>query len=245
MKVLISPVSLEEAMIAWECGTDIIDIKNIKEGSLGASFPWIIKEVISSIPDKNVVFSATLGDLPYKPGTAALAALGAVSCGVKYVKAGLKGPKNFAEGFDMMQAVVRTCKDFNPSVIVVAAGYADYRRFDGLDPLVLVDIAAKSHSDLVMLDTLFKDGKTLFDAMTEAELSLFVQRAHQNGLKVALAGSVRAEHLGSLSRIGADIVGVRGAVCGSYDRATTIDSLKAREFIAAANAIPSQSVATA
>lgn len=239
MKVLISPVSLEEAKIAWESGSDIIDIKNVKEGSLGASFPWVIREVIASIPDKNVVFSATLGDLPYKPGTAALAALGAVSCGVKYVKAGLKGPKNFAEGCDVMRAVVRTCKDFDPNVILVTAGYADYRRFDGLDPLVLVDIAVESQSDLVMLDTLYKDGNTLFDAMTEAELGLFVQRAHQNGLKVALAGSVRADQLDALSRIGTDIVGVRGAVCSSYDRATTIDSSMAREFISVAKAIQS------
>jgi uncharacterized protein (UPF0264 family) len=66
--VLISPVSKAEAKIAWACGTDIIDIRNIAEGSLGASFPWVIKGVIESVPDKNVVFSATLGDLPCKPG---------------------------------------------------------------------------------------------------------------------------------------------------------------------------------
>lgn len=238
MKVLISPISTKEAVIAWECGTDIIDIKNINEGSLGASFPWIIREVISRISDKDVVFSATLGDLPHKPGTAALAALGAVSCGVKYVKAGLHGPKNVAEGTELMKAVVRTCKDFDPNIIVVTAGYADYKRFGGLSPKDLVKIAANSKSDMVMVDTFMKDGKNLLDALNEEQLSEFVNSAHSQGLKVALAGSVRVEHLAILACVGADVVGVRGAVCSGYDRATTIDPLKVKQFIEDANAIP-------
>ena len=35
MRVLISPINADEAVIAYECGTDIIDIKNTSEGSLG------------------------------------------------------------------------------------------------------------------------------------------------------------------------------------------------------------------
>lgn len=237
MKVLISPISPKEAVVAWECGTDIIDIKNINEGSLGASFPWIIREVISRIPDRNVIFSATLGDLPHKPGTAALAALGAVSCGVKYVKAGLHGSKNVSEGTELMNAVVRTCRDFNPDIIVVTAGYADYKRFGGLSPKDLVDIASQSKSDMVMVDTFMKDGKNLLDALNEEQLAEFVSSAHSRGLKVALAGSVRSEHLTILSRVGADVVGVRGAVCSGYDRSTTIDPVKVKQFIKDANTL--------
>ncbi|MBV8049075.1 MAG: (5-formylfuran-3-yl)methyl phosphate synthase [Paludibacterium sp.] len=237
MKVLISPISTAEAVVAWQCGTNIIDIKNIHEGSLGASFPWIIREVIGRINDPKVVFSATLGDLPHKPGTASLAALGAVSCGVKYVKAGLHGSQNVAEGVELMRSVVRTCKDHDPNVTVVTAGYADYRRFGGLSPKQLVEIAATAKSDMVMVDTYIKDGKTLFDSLSEDQLAEFVRLAHDHGLKVALAGSVRAEHLPVLARVGADVVGVRGAVCGGYDRGTSIDPGKAEQFIKAANAI--------
>jgi uncharacterized protein (UPF0264 family) len=238
MKVLISPFSREEAIVAWQCGTDIIDIKNINKGSLGASFPWVIQSVIRAIPDKDVVFSATLGDLPYKPGTASLAALDAVSSGVKYVKAGLHGPKSVPQGVDLMYAVVRSCKDYNPEVIVVTAGYSDYKRFGGLSPEELVEIAAQSGSDMVMVDTLIKDGKNLFDALSEDEITRFVRDAHARSLQVALAGSVRAEHLPALVRTGADVVGVRGAVCSSGDRSTAIDPKKARQFIEAANSVP-------
>ena len=40
MIVLISPVSPEEASTILDCNVDIIDVKNVNEGSLGAQFPW-------------------------------------------------------------------------------------------------------------------------------------------------------------------------------------------------------------
>ena len=237
MKILISPIDLAEAKIAWQCGTDIIDIKNISEGSLGASFPWIIRETIESIKDERVIFSATLGDLPYKPGTAALAAQGALSLGVRYIKAGLHGPRSVEEGADLMQAVARTCREFDDGVQVVAAGYADHRRFDGLPPDSIVDIGAEAGADVVMLDTLYKDGDSLFDAASAEALRDFVGHAHERGLKAALAGSVALEHLAPLAAMGTDIVGVRGAVCPKGDRASGIDADAARAFIAAARSV--------
>lgn len=236
MRVLISPINADEAVIAYECGTDIIDIKNTSEGSLGASFPWVIREVIERVGDPEVTFSATLGDLPFKPGTAALAARGAVTSGVTYIKAGLHGPKTVDEGVQLMTAVNRAAKEVDNDVLVVTAGYADYRRFDGLKPLQLVEIATEAKTDLVMMDTLFKDGKTLFDSCDLAELQEFVATAHENALEVALAGSIRLQHLDQLVSIGTDIVGVRGAVCGGLNRKATIDREKAREFMAVASA---------
>ena len=82
VRVLISPVSLEEAAAIIEGGADIIDIKNVNEGSLGAQFPWSVSKIIRFVHEHGVTASATLGDLPYKPGTAVLAAYGAATCGV-------------------------------------------------------------------------------------------------------------------------------------------------------------------
>ena len=45
MKVLISIRSFEELLPAIEGGANIIDLKNPTEGSLGASFPWLIKKI--------------------------------------------------------------------------------------------------------------------------------------------------------------------------------------------------------
>ncbi|MEL6207669.1 MAG: (5-formylfuran-3-yl)methyl phosphate synthase, partial [Pseudomonadota bacterium] len=141
-----------------------------------------------------------------------------------------------AEAGEVMSAVRRACKAFNSQITVVTAGYADYRRFGGLGPEALVDAAKISRSDVVMVDTAIKDGATLLDNMPEAELADFIALAHEAELEVALAGSVGAEHLPVLFEVGADIVGVRGAVCGAGDRNTAIEVGAVRRFMAAVDA---------
>jgi (5-formylfuran-3-yl)methyl phosphate synthase len=235
MQVLGSPISLAEAKVLYEGGIDVIDIKNVKEGSLGANFPWIIREVVQAFPPRpGLRFSATLGDLPYKPGTAALAALGAAVSGVDYVKAGLHGVHTYAEAKAMMQAVVQACKGHRAAITVVAAGYADYRRFGGLPTGELVAAARDAGADLVMVDTAIKDGTTLFDALSLEEIDGFVQAARAAGLQVALAGSIQQAHLPVLKQLQPDVVGVRGALCEQGDRTTGITLGRVQEFMQAA-----------
>jgi uncharacterized protein (UPF0264 family) len=240
MKVLISPTCVDEAFEVADGGADIVDIKNVNEGSLGANFPWVIREVIDALRGRDVIFSATLGDLPFKPGTASLAALGATACGVQYVKAGLHGVRTFEEALHIMKAVTRSCKDYEPDTIVVAAGYADYRRFGGISPQTVVRAGHEAGADLVMVDTAIKDGMTLFDALSMVELEDFVGAAVERGLQVALAGSVRFEHLDQLRQLEPDVVGVRGCVCSGYDRSTKIEARLVRKFVDAVR-VPSMS----
>jgi len=89
IKLLVSPTNLEEARNSIIGGADIIDVKNPLEGSLGANFPWVIKEIRKLVRKYNgLEISATLGDLPNLPGTASLAALGLANCDVDYIKVG-------------------------------------------------------------------------------------------------------------------------------------------------------------
>ena len=81
MKLMVSVLSAEEAHEAIEGGAEILDIKNPAEGSLGAQPPQVIREV-KKFGAGRVEISAAIGDMPNLPGTAALAALGAASCGV-------------------------------------------------------------------------------------------------------------------------------------------------------------------
>jgi uncharacterized protein (UPF0264 family) len=233
MKILISPISADEAIEVADGGADIVDIKNVDEGSLGASFPWIIREVMDALRDRDVRFSASLGDLPFRPGTASLAALGATACGVHYVKAGLYGVRAFHEALALLRAVTRACKDHEPGTIVAAAGYADYRRFGGIDPQTVVRACGEAGADLVMLDTAIKDGKSLFDALGADELEDFLAAARERGLKTALAGSLGFEHLECLRELDTDVVGVRGCVCAAGDRTKRIDARRVRRFVAA------------
>jgi len=220
MRLLVSPMNLEEAQAALAGGADILDVKNPKEGSLGANFPWAIREV-AELAKGRVPVSATIGDLDFKPGTASLAALGASVSGADYIKVGLLGVKTAGQADEMLAGIVKAVKDFDPNKKVVAAGYSDYARAGCISPMLLPPSAAKAGADLVMVDTAIKDGKPTFDFMSEEELLNFISLGHSFSLEVALAGSIGFSHLELLRRLNPDIIGVRGIVCGG-DRSSII-----------------------
>ena len=118
MLLLISPINREEALESIKGGADIVDVKNPKEGSLGANFPWVIKEIRELTPEDKLV-SATLGDVPYKPGTVSLAAMGAHVSGADYIKVGLYGTKTHDEAVEVMENVVKTVKEISEETIMV------------------------------------------------------------------------------------------------------------------------------
>jgi uncharacterized protein (UPF0264 family) len=231
MKVLISPTSYDEAASILDTGVDIIDVKNVNEGSLGAQFPWHIRKVVELTRQYGIKTSATLGDLPFKPGTAALAAYGAALTGITYIKAGLYGVKTIEEAAAVMDGVRRAVRMVSDEAEVVAAGYADWRRFGGLSPDDLVCAAKEAQCDVVMVDTAIKDGKNLFDNMSLGELRRFVNQAREAGLMVALAGSLMWEHSEWLFELNPTLIGVRGAVCVGKNRRTAISPEKTRQFV--------------
>ena len=231
MKLLISPKNEQEAVEAIAGGADIIDVKNPKEGPLGANFPWIIKR-IRQITPKNTEVSCTLGEVPNLPGSMALAALGAATTGVNYIKAGLYGLKTPEEAVYLIQSVSKAAKDYNPSIKVVASGYADAGRISTVDPLLVPKIAHEAQADIAMIDTAIKDGKSLFTFLTKPQLRHFVEATHNYGLKAALAGSLKKEDLPLVHALGADVVGLRGAACTLSDRVNgEITREKVRELV--------------
>jgi uncharacterized protein (UPF0264 family) len=214
---LISPKNETETMEAVAGGADIIDVKNPKEGPLGANFPWIIRRIRQVTP-ANIEVSCTVGEAPDLPGSMALASLGAAATGVNYIKAGLYGLKTLEEAVYLMRNVTKAAKEYNPAVKVVASGYADASRVSTIDPLLVPKIAYEAKADIAMLDTAIKDGKSLFTFLTKPQLRRFVDSAHSYGLKAALAGSLQKEDLPEIYALGADIAGVRAAACTLSDR---------------------------
>ncbi|MHA2297797.1 MAG: (5-formylfuran-3-yl)methyl phosphate synthase [Candidatus Hodarchaeales archaeon] len=217
MLLLVSPRDVSEALECLNSGVvDIIDIKNPDEGSLGANYPWIIEEIKEKTGNHRL--STAIGDIKtFQPGTISLAARGVTMLGVDYIKVGVMLPDS-EQALQLMQKVVRAVKGYNSSVSVVAAGYADHAEVDGLDVFELPRIGKIAGCDLVMIDTALKNGSSLFDKMSERELKDWSDQARKNGLKTALAGSLKTKHLEQLYRIKPDIIGVRSAVCDSYDR---------------------------
>ncbi|MBD3185845.1 hypothetical protein GF325_03365 [Candidatus Bathyarchaeota archaeon] len=229
MKLLVSPRTVDGARAAIQGGADIIDCKNPDEGSLGANFPWIIAEMKAMVDhagtDK-LEISATMGDMPFLPGTASLAATGIASIGVDYIKIGVHGPRDQHQARSLLAAVVKATRDVNDDIKIVAAGYADQSRINtSLPPMMLIEPASEAGCDVVMVDTSIKDGKSLLDFMTLEEMAAFCDAGVDGGMEVALAGKVKIEHVPTLKRTGVGIIGVRSAVCTGHDRvAGTIDS---------------------
>jgi len=158
MRLMISVVSAVEARAAMAGGAEILDVKNPAEGSLGAQPPSVIREIKNLLSDR-VELSAAIGDMPNLPGTAALAALGAATCGADYVKVGLHGPRTESEAIALLRAARQAVLEFKTSVI--AAGYADFLRAGTLNPMSLPAIAASAGVRGILLDTL-RQGSVAF-----------------------------------------------------------------------------------
>lgn len=213
MKLLVSVINQKETLEALKGSHDIIiDIKNPREGSMGANFPHVITDIKKVIPN-GIETSAAIGDMPNLPGTASLAGLGTAMCGVDYIKIGLKGPKNKEEALYLVKKVVKTIKDFNKSIKIVVAGYGDYKRTGTLEPMIIPEIAHEAGADVAMIDTAIKDGKKLFNFLDDSYLKNFVDKTHEMGLMAALAGSIGIDDVEKIYKTGTDVFGVRGAVC--------------------------------
>jgi len=229
MKLLVSVVDVQEVEEAIQGGAAIIDIKNPREGSLGAQPPRKIVEIAAVIP-RGVESSAAIGDVPNLPGTAALAAAGAAGCGIDYVKVGLLHVTAEADVVRLLTEVRFAVKTCSPTTRVIACAYADTILRGGFPPLELPAVAVLAGVDGCMIDTAYKNGKSLRDLLPTDALRRFIETCRQASLLCALAGSLRATDFEWVRELAPDVVGVRGAAC-TGDRVTgRISSLRVRQL---------------
>jgi hypothetical protein len=232
--LLASVTDVREAAAALEAGADVLDIKNPDEGALGACPPATVRAIVAlrDARDRRVAASAALGDAPDLPGTLALAAAGAASCGVDFLKVGLRGVRRAGAAVGLLRAIVRAARQVSPGARVVAAAYADAAEAGSLLPEMLPAVAARAGAAGCLIDTLAKDGRTLFDHLGRDDLRRFVADCRRRGLLCALAGSLTAEHVPVLIEVGPDLIGARGALCegGRHGR---LDPARIRVFRAA------------
>ena len=225
MKLLVSVVSAAEARRALAGGADIIDVKDPREGALGAPSPSVLAEVVQAVASAAPV-SVALGDMPDLPHTAALAARGAALSGADYVKVGLRGVDNLDRAVAVMSAVQAAVQQ---RTHVIAAAYADADALDppALSPAWLPELVQRTGISGALVDTCVKDGRGLYGWLSESELAALIARTRAAGASFAVAGQLTREQL---CRVEADVVGVRSAVCRDGDRTGELDP----ELVAAA-----------
>jgi uncharacterized protein (UPF0264 family) len=209
MKVLISiKDGIEARAVAGVRGVDIIDVKNPLEGTLGANNPRVIEEVKEILPPETQI-AASIGDLDFKPGGASLAAYGAASLGVDYVTASMFKINRAEDVKIMTKKLLKALDEFKTGLII--AGYADFDRCGSISPFEF--LPSISGADYIMVDTAIKDGKNILDFASIDELKGLKERAHDLGLKLILAGSIRYSQLELIKRVETDVIGFRGIVC--------------------------------
>jgi (5-formylfuran-3-yl)methyl phosphate synthase len=224
-RLLVSVVSAEEARGALAGGADIIDVKDPREGALGAPSPRVLSEVVRAVGTSAPV-SVALGDQPGLPHSAALAARGAALAGARYVKVGLRGVRELSDSVALMRAVADAVE---PRTEVIAAAYADAPALDppALAPSWLPSVVERTGIAGALVDTFVKDGRGLYSWLSESELTELIARTREVGASFAVAGQLK---LAELRRVAVDVVGVRSAVCRAGDRAAELDP----ELVAAA-----------
>jgi uncharacterized protein (UPF0264 family) len=208
MKLLVSVMDADEAAAALEGGADIIDAKDPQRGALGAVTPATLSAISERVDGARPI-TAALGDASDEVSLEATARMFA-SAGAALVKVGFAGITNSQRVAELLGAARRGVRAVSDRCGVVAVAYADA---DDLTPAALVDIAASSGAQGVLLDTMNKNAPGIRRIVPAVALSAWVRRAHQAALLAAVAGRLTTEDLSYVADSGADVAGVRGAAC--------------------------------
>ena len=202
-KLLVSVRNAAEARIAADGGVDLIDIKEPTRGALGAADTQVWNEVVAEL-DGAVPVSVALGellDLNEPPCPQSLA-------GIQFAKCGFANCASKPRCFDSWNELL---DQFPKHISPVAVIYADWKNAAAPSPNEI--LAHTSRADAVLVDTFCKDGKHLFDALTDAELIEIVDACRARAQTVVLAGSLKGELVERTLQLLPDFVAIRGAVC--------------------------------
>ena len=207
MLLMVSVQDVDEALEAEQGGADVVDVKNLQEALVGSGHPSIVRQVRGIIPVEKHV-SVTLGVVLNQPGTVAMAVYAAAQMDATSVKVGFQRA-DYDSAVTVLQESRRALEGFNTKL--VGSVFADNELYpDGLDPNCMVQLAKDGECDGFLIDTLTKDGRNLFDFMSESTLRDIVLQGKELGMSTALSGHLKIRDLDELARINPDIVGVRG-----------------------------------
>jgi uncharacterized protein (UPF0264 family) len=91
--------------------------------------------------------------------------------------------------------------------------------------------AARAGFSGAMIDTARKDGRTLLDHRSPAELAAFLAACRRLGLVAGLAGSLRLSDIAVLAPLGPSYLGFRGSLCAGGTRAGPIDPARVAQAL--------------
>ncbi len=221
MQLLVSVRSPEEAREALAGGAGLIDIKEPRHGALGRAPEAVIAAVVASVAGATPV-SAAMGELAREH----LAMI--LPDGLAYVKWGLAGWAHRDWQTPLLQIHQQLAQPIGGPRLVVTA-YADASLAHSPPVSEVLEFVCQQRMVVLLLDTFCKEvhsGRpaTLLDWLTVEQLEEIRNRCRAQGVRLALAGSLRVEDISTLKSVRPDWFAVRGAVCAGHDRAQTVSA---------------------
>lgn len=220
VRLLVSVRNLDEARLALEGGADVIDVKQPARGPLGAADGADLRPIVRSM-SRSLPISAALGELLDPQPRLSREDL----AGLSYAKYGLANCATQPDWADLWQAKVSL---FPAGVAPVAVVYADPGAAAPA-PQDVLKVAVSVGAPVVLVDTFDKQQGHLLTHWSLEKVSQFVALVQDEGLKIALAGSLDMPSIRKLVFLSPDFVAVRGAACRG-GRTGSLDAARVRRL---------------
>ena len=216
-QLLISVTSVDEAKIALDSGADIIDLKNPHAGALGALPPNVVLEIAQFVKyySPQTLTSATIGDVPMHAHLLETEILAMAKTAVDFIKIGFFEMDDYQPCINSLQHLTQN------GLKLIAVLFAEYTY-----PEDIVLELKRAGFVGVMLDTAYKNGRTLLDYHPIDALQFFTQKVRDMGLLLGYAGSLKLQHIVDLKPLNPTYLGFRGGACESDLRTQQLNAEK-------------------
>lgn len=193
---------------------DIIDLKNPKEGALGAWKKEDIEEIISLYKGK-VMISATLGNLTNLNEIKKKVNL-FENLDLDYLKIGF-----FNDSVINAKETLRYFKNCNFKTKLVAVLFSENKKIINF-ALNNFDFFKKSKINTILLDTKNKNSLGTLEIFSDDFLINFIESGKNKKINIGIAGKIKIVNLNRLLLLKPDLVGIRGSACISSNRESAI-----------------------
>jgi uncharacterized protein (UPF0264 family) len=202
------PAEVEPALVG---GATVIDVKEPHHGPLGAADPATVVAIARAVAGR-VPWTLACGELATGgPTDFVRRVIAGLPAAVPRPAAAKAGPAGLHLA-SWQRAFAAFIRDLPGGVEPVTVAYADADRAAAPAVEAIISAAATAGGRLLLIDTFDKAGAGVLPANPK-RLAGWVDQARGSGLLVAVAGRLALEDVRAVTRLGVDIVGMRGSVC--------------------------------
>ena len=245
-RLLVSVRNVDEARAALDGGAAILDLKEPRHGPLGRVSLHVGKEVMAFLSGPSSADGSPRTGDSLRHRVTLSAALGEVHDedrprnwkpvpGISLYKLGLSRCAGNGRWKSALDGWLEWLKVSGPGPSLVAVAYADDSIARAPQPREVLEYAIGRRLPYFLMDTFDKRQGSLRAWRSDGELKALVDIAHRGGVRVALAGCLRAEDFEALAPLGPDVLAVRSAACQGGDRLQQVDAIRVASLVAKLN----------